>query len=320
MRYSRLRLSPVTGGVLTASLHRPRSRNALDGVFITELRSLLRRVALSSDVEGLVLQGAGRVFCAGGRVQWLRAARNRTPEKNLAQARSLVHLLSELAALPVPVVCAVQGAAIGGGLGLVCAADVAVCTEGSVFSLSEARLGLVPSCIAPFVAARIGFSWTRRFMLTGERFGARQALAMGLVHEVVADQKALGHAVERILKAVRASAPSVVRATKRMLNDLGSKAGGWNCAQAQETAARIFAGSLVASAGQEGLAAFLEKRQPAWRVQRGVPSARHRVPTGKGPGASEAATKRLSSRRRAAPASPSKELEARRGSPFSRVR
>jgi methylglutaconyl-CoA hydratase len=269
MSSSSLEVSCASDGVLTVTLARPGLRNAFDGRVIADLRSVLATEAAAPQVRCLVLRGQGPVFCAGGQVQWLRAARELSPEDNLAEVRELVRLLTEVNGLPVPVICGVQGAAIGGGVGLVSAADVAICTRETVFSISEARLGLVPSCIAPFVRAKIGDSWTRRFMLTGERFSASQALDLGLVHEVVPGPAELAEAVERVVQAVLSAAPMAVRATKRMLGELGAGSLGWAPGGGEAAAARAFAASRVAAEGQEGLAAFLEQREPAWRIRRG---------------------------------------------------
>jgi methylglutaconyl-CoA hydratase len=176
-----------------------------------------------------------------------------TEAENVAEALRLARLLETLNGCPAPVVARVHGAVLGGGAGLVACADVAVAARDAVFAFSEVKLGLVPAAISPFVLARIGAGAARRFFLTGERFDAATALHIGLVHEVADDVDA---ACGRVLEELLAAGPEAVRAAKRLVLDapLG----------ATETARRI-AQRRASAEGQEGLAAFLERRTPAWR-------------------------------------------------------
>ena len=252
-------------GAIHITLNRPAARNALNGDLIRELLEAVRHTERLEGARCLVLRGAGAVFCAGGDIHWLRNEGAGDFDANLRDIQDLVLLLKTLNELPLPVLAVIQGAAIGGGLGLAAVADVAVCSAETVFSLAEARLGLVPSCIGPFVLQKIGPSWTRRYMVTGERFDAPTARFMGLVHEVVPSADALETEVARIVASVLACAPQAVAATKTMLRCLSwpeTRAGIGNW---EGYAAEIFARSRTAAEAREGLAAFLEKRPPHWQ-------------------------------------------------------
>ena len=182
----------------------------------------------------------------------MRASAGLSPEENVADALTLRRVLQSIDGCPAPVVCRVQGHAFGGAVGLVAVSDIAVAAEDAVFSFSETKLGLVPAVISPFVLERIGAGQARRYFLTGERFDARTALRIGLVHEVAAD---LDAGITDVLGELLTAGPDAVRAAKRLVLDapLGD-----------ETADRI-ADRRASAEGQEGLRAFLEKRPPAWR-------------------------------------------------------
>ncbi len=246
-------------------LNRPATRNALDADTIRELIEAVRQAKQESRTRCVILSGAGPVFCAGGRVQWLREGGTGDSNANLRDIQNLVLMLRELNELPVPVIAGIQGAAIGGGAGLASVADAVICSAEAVFSLSEARLGLVPSCIAPFLIDKIGPSWVRRYMLTGERFDAVTARAIGLAHEVVPSPKDLESAVDEIAASILQCAPQAVRRAKQMLHEFNwpetrALVGDW-----ERHAAEIFAQSRAGKEGQEGLTSFLEKRPPKWR-------------------------------------------------------
>ena len=237
------------GGILRISLARPEKRNAFGAELIAELGDAFADVG---DARVVLLAGDGPSFCAGADLEWMRASARLSPEENVADALTLRRVLQSIEACAAPVVCRVQGHAFGGAVGLVAVSDIAVAAEGAVFSFSETKLGLVPAVISPFVLERIGPGQARRYFLTGERFDARTALRIGLVHEVAAD---LDAAIAHVLDELFTAGPEAVRAAKRLVLDapLGD-----------ETADRI-ADRRACAEGQEGLCAFLEKRPPAWR-------------------------------------------------------
>jgi enoyl-CoA hydratase/carnithine racemase len=237
------------GRVLRVTLARPEKRNAFDAALIAELTQAFSDVG---DAGAVVLAGEGESFSAGADIEWMRASAVLSEEENRADALLARRMLQAVDTCPAPVVARVQGHALGGALGLIAAADIALAAEDAVFAFSEVRLGIVPAVISPVVLARIGPGPARRYFLTGERFGAEEALRIGLVHEVAPDVDA---ACARIVELLLAGGPEAVRAAKRLVLDapLGD-----------ETASRI-AERRASAEGQEGLAAFLEKRPPAWR-------------------------------------------------------
>ncbi|HZO97662.1 MAG TPA: enoyl-CoA hydratase-related protein [Gaiellaceae bacterium] len=232
------------GAVLRVTLARPERRNALDSALIGRLAEAFRG---AGDARAVVLAGRGESFCAGADAEWMRAAAELDPDANLADALRLRELLDAVDSCPAPVVARVQGHALGGAGGLLACCDAVVAEPGAVFGFSEVKLGIVPAVISPFVLARIGTGATRRYFVTGERFGADVALRIGLVHEVAAD---LDAAVERIVGELLAAGPEAARAAKELAR---------RPLPAAETA-RLIAERRASAEGREGLRAFLEKR------------------------------------------------------------
>jgi enoyl-CoA hydratase/carnithine racemase len=237
------------GPLLRLTLARPERRNAFDTSLIEELAAAFAGVG---DARAVLLAGEGPSFSGGADVEWMRASVELGEEENVEDALRFLRLLQAVDGCPAPVVARVQGHAFGGAAGLIACADVAVAAEDAVFAFSEVRLGIVPAMISPFVLARIGAGPARRYFLTGERFGAPEALRIGLVHEIAADAAA---ACGRVVDSLLAGGPEAVRAAKRLVLD-APLAG-------PETARRI-AERRASAEGQEGLRAFLEKRPPSW--------------------------------------------------------
>ena len=235
--------------ILRITLARPEARNAFDASLIAELSEAFVDVGRA---RAVVLAGDGPSFSAGADVDWMRAAVDLDYEANVRDANALRQLLEAIDRCPAPVVCRVQGHALGGGCGVVAASDIAVADEDAVFAFSEVKLGIIPAVISPFALAKIGESAARRYFLTGERFDAETALWIGLVHEVT---PALYKAVERILGELLTAGPRAARAAKRLVLERPD---------GPETARRI-AEQRTSPEGQEGLRAFLEKRPPSWR-------------------------------------------------------
>ena len=248
-------------GVPTVALARPDARNALNAGLIGELTRCFDEIADDDGVRVVVLTGEGRSFCAGAEVGYMRRTAEFSYEENVEDARRLAAMFAAVDGCPKPVVAKVRGAAIGGGVGLVAAADVAVAEEGTVFAFTEVRLGILPAVISPFVARKIGHSHSRALFLTGERFDATRARTMGLVHEVVAEGD-LDGAVAGKTGQLLAGGPDALAATKRLLREI------WGSSpdEAAETTARLIAELRTGEEGQEGLGAFLEKREPGWRA------------------------------------------------------
>jgi len=239
------------GPVLRITLARPDRRNAFDAALIAELAEAFADVGRTRVV---LLAGDGPSFSAGADVEWMRASVDLSYEANVADANALRTMLEAIDACPAPVVARVQGHALGGGAGLVAAADIAVASRNAVFAFSEVKLGIIPAVISPLVLAKIGPGQARRYFVTGERFDAETALRIGLVHEVADD---LDAAVERVVAELLSAGPLAARWAKRLARERPD---------GPETA-RWIAERRTSEEGQEGLRAFLEKRAPSWRSQ-----------------------------------------------------
>jgi methylglutaconyl-CoA hydratase len=211
-------------------------------------------------LRAVVLQGDGKAFSAGADIAWQRAAMGLSLEKNRADAGRLQAMLTAIDECPVPVVARVHGAALGGGMGLCCVADVVLATADTRFGFTEAKLGILPAIISPFVLARIGEGHARALFMTAERFDAERALRIGLVHEVLPDETALDARLDAVLAELISSGPTAVRQAKALIRESRSEPAAEFAARALEVAAR----QRVSAEGQEGLTAFLDKRRPTW--------------------------------------------------------
>ena len=249
----------LDGSVAHVVLVRPEARNAFDGTMVRELRDAVGAAASRDDVRVIVLAGRGAVFCAGADVEWMRTVAGFTREQNLADARELGSLFETIDRSPQAVVACVQGAALGGGAGLAAVADIVVAEEGAEFGFTEVRLGLVPAVISPYVIRKIGVSAARELFLTGERFTAARAASIGLVHRVVKVDELDAAGGSRVRELLRA-APGAVAAAK----DLVRSVAGRPVESVRELVCERIAERRASTEGQEGLAAFLEKRKPDW--------------------------------------------------------
>jgi methylglutaconyl-CoA hydratase len=242
-------------------LNRPEVRNAFNDGVITELTAAFDELGSDPDLRVVVLGGHGKAFCAGADLSWMRAMAGYSWEENHADAARLAHMLWTLYRCPVPVVGRIHGDCYAGGVGLAAVCDVLVAAEGVHFCLSEARLGLLPATIAPYVVKAMGEQAARRYFTTAERFSAIQAQAMGLVHEAVAAD-ALDAKVAEIVAALVANGPAAARACKRLVQDV---AGRDITADLRADTARRIADIRSSAEGREGVQAFLDKRDPGWK-------------------------------------------------------
>lgn len=247
-------------GVARLVLNRPEVHNAFDDVLIARLTDLLRTLAGDAEVRAVVLAAEGRSFSAGADLGWMRRMASYSEAENYADSLALAGLMRTLGELPKPTLALVQGPAYGGGVGLVAACDIAIAAETATFSLSEVRLGLIPAAISPYVIAAIGARAARRYFLTAERFDAREAHRLGLVHEVVAPGD-LEAAAGRILASLRANGPRAMAAAKDLIAAVANRP--VDDGIVADTARRI-ARIRASEEGKEGVSAFLEKRRPAW--------------------------------------------------------
>ena len=264
MSYLTLKVSTDSRGVLTVLLNRPEVRNAFNEVVIDDLEKVFSKDVTEPGVRAVVLRGEGASFCAGGDLNWMKKAIDFSYEENLHDTRKLARLFALMNECPKPVIGAIHGAAIGGGVGLVSICDIAVATSDTQFSLSEVRLGIVPACIGPFVVAKIGASHARGLFVSAERFRAPKALQVGLIHEVVADITALDAAIERILGNVLQCGPNAMAVAKKLVLDLSWPEKRASLKDALEYVAKTLSDLRISKEGQEGVRAFLEKRKPSW--------------------------------------------------------
>jgi len=252
-------------GVARVTLNRPEVRNAFNAELIATLAWTFEAFAEEAP-EGLravVLAGTGGVFCAGADIEWQRSSIGLSLEDNEADAGRLQEMLVAIDECPVPVIAAVQGAALGGGMALCCVADVTLATTDATFGFTEVKLGLMPAVISPFVLPRIGEGAARAHFLTGERFGSAEALRIGLVSELVADQAGLDARVAALVAEILSAGPEAARNAKAVILDQRGISRGEALAHTVRQAAR----QRVSAEGQEGLTAFLEKRPASWREE-----------------------------------------------------
>jgi methylglutaconyl-CoA hydratase len=248
-------------GRATITLSRPEVHNAFDDALIAELTASFEHAAASASVRAVVLESEGPSFSAGADLGWMRRMAGYSDADNRRDALALARLMHVIDRCPKPVVAVVQGAAFGGGVGLVAACDMAIAAESAVFCLSEVRLGLVPAVISPYVAGAIGERACRRYFLTAERFSAAEAHRLGLVH-VVAAAGELHDVRDHLLRALGEGGPQAQAAAKELVRAVTHPAPGTDLLT--WTAARI-AEVRASDEAREGLSAFLEKRSPAWR-------------------------------------------------------
>ena len=252
-----------SGTLATITLNRPAVHNAFDDALIASLTATLAQVEADESVRVVVLTGEGASFSAGADLNWMRGMAGASEEENRADSERLAALMHRLQFLSKPTIARVNGAAYGGGLGLIACCDTAIGVFGTKFSLSEVKLGLVPAVISPYVVAAIGPRHARRLFVTGEVFDASHAQRIGLLHEVVpADE--LDNAVSNAVSLMWPGGPVAQREAKMLALAMGGQTPG-EAHDLDIQNAALIARLRVSAEGQEGLQAFLEKRGPAWR-------------------------------------------------------
>ncbi|MEO8633176.1 MAG: enoyl-CoA hydratase-related protein [Chloroflexota bacterium] len=252
-----VRLEIDDRGITWITLARPDVRNAFDADLIAQLGKILGRIDPTS--RAVVLRGDGDIFCAGADLNWMSGMADFSLEQNVADSRALAQMFRALDELPMPLLARVQGAAMGGGCGLVAVADIAVASTEAVFAFSEVRLGILPAIVAPYVVRKIGFAHATALFATGIRFDARRAQQIGLV-EQVEEPAQLDAKIAFYLDAIVAGGPHAVNAAKRLVRDVAGR----SVAEVREMTVERIAGIRVSDEGQEGMRAFLERRKPKW--------------------------------------------------------
>jgi methylglutaconyl-CoA hydratase len=248
-------------GVALVTLNRPDRHNAFDEAMIAELTQALATIADTPRLRAVVLLGAGESFCAGADLAWMERMAGFSYEENVGDARALARLLQALASLPKPTIARVHGPAYGGGVGLVACCDIAVAAMEATFALSEAKLGLIPATIGPYVIEAIGARAARRYFVTAERFDAAEAYRIGLVHDIVPSLEALDERVNELLGHLMVAGPHAQAACKALTRAVAHRP--IDERVVADTAERI-ATVRASDEAREGIAAFLGHRSPAW--------------------------------------------------------
>ncbi len=249
-------------GVAIVTLNRPDVHNAFDEEMIASLKNTFTELSSDTSLRAVVLKANGKSFCAGGDLNWMKRAADFTEAENKADALKLAGMVDAIYACPHLTIALVKGAVFGGGVGVVSACDVVIADkDSSKFSLSEVKLGLIPAAIAPYVLRAIGARNMGRYAITAERFCAKKAGKMGLVHDKVHGEAELENALTDLLESISSNAPEAMRAAKKLQRELEVMTIG--DATLNHTAGAI-AARRASDEGKEGISAFLEKRSPNW--------------------------------------------------------
>ena len=245
--------------VAQITLNRPDIHNALNEGMVKELRDAFLKLASDHEIRVVVLQGAGKSFCAGADLQYMQQVQGFSMQQHEASGRLLFEMLLAIYQCPKPVIARVHGAAMGGGLGLMAASDYCLASEGIVFAFSEVRLGLIPAVISPFVLRKLGLKNTKSLFFTGEKFEVQHALKIGFVDQVVATDQ-LDTAIDQKIEDLKLASPQAIARCKHLLHEISSA----SLTEAMGPTIRAIAQARVSEEGQEGMKAFLEKRKPNW--------------------------------------------------------
>ena len=256
-----VRIDSTPDGAVFVTINRPARKNAFDAATIAALREAFETLHAADHVRVVFVRGAGGTFSAGADLEWMRDAADWSESDNRDDAMGLAKMLKALHDVPALTVAIVEGAAMGGGAGIVAACDMAIAVKGTKFAFSEVKLGLIPGTIAPYVVEAVGARTARALFATGEVFSAEEAQAFGLVSQVLGSSDEIDGYVSGLVRTMRACAPGAVGDAQRLVHHVAGKAIDRDLME--ETAKRI-ARARVSEEGQEGVRAFLEKRKPAW--------------------------------------------------------
>ena len=246
-------------GTLTITLNRPEVHNAFTDQLITDLISCFTTLQTDTSVHTVVLTGAGKSFCAGADLNWMKQMKHYTKEQNIEDSRKILNLYQTIAACPKPVIGKINGPAFGGGVGLVAVCDLVVTVPDAKFGFTEVKLGLIPAVISSFVAQRLTPAAMRRFFMTGERFDATTAHTIGLV-DAIAPAESIDQTIQAWTTQLRSSGPKAISEVKALITAMHNL----DPEDYQEFTVEKIASLRVSPEGQEGMGAFLEKRKPAW--------------------------------------------------------
>src|ERR1700761_2333646 len=249
-------LLEIKDHVATITLNRPEVHNAFDEQVISNLVGIFDDLSFVEDTTAIVIKGNGKSFSAGGDLNWMKKAAGYSEKQNLEDASKLAAMLNQLYTMPKLTIACVQGAAMGGGMGLACCCDVVIAEKNAVFALSEVKLGLIPATIGPYVIKALGERQARRWFQTGERISAQKALEIGLVHELAEKPEDIESILQILLTGIRANGPQAMLAAKRLCVEYAGKP---VTPDTQKTTAQAIAKIRASDEAKEGLSAFLEK-------------------------------------------------------------
>ena len=253
-------LFDITDGIARVTLNRPDVHNAFNGQMLADLIEAFGAISdMGTDVRVVVLTGEGKSFCAGADLLWMKEMVNYSYEENVKDSTLIADAMHGLYNLPQPTIARVNGSAIGGGMGLVTASDIAIAADTAKFSLSEVKLGLVPGCISPYVIMRAGPAACREFFLTGERLTAEKAHRHNLVNYVVSPEE-LDDTVDELIGRLKSSGPEALAVCKELIHNVHEM----ELDEAIPYTVEVIAKMRISAEGQEGMHAFLEKRKPKW--------------------------------------------------------
>lgn len=262
MKFETLLVEKNIDGVVQVTLNRPEIHNAFNEVMIAELTELFEQLGVDPSVQVITLKGAGKSFCAGADLNWMKKMKDYGVDENYADSVSLSRMLQTLNHCPKPLVAMVHGAALGGGVGLVSCCDIVVAKEETQFGLTEVRLGLLPAVISPFVIAKIGYSHARALFMTGERFDTDKAMKIGLIHHTSLDRHYLADA-EKVVQDLLQTGPSARVLAKQLARDVSQNLHR-DFEILENLTCSLIAEVRVSPEGQEGMSALLEKRKVQW--------------------------------------------------------
>lgn len=251
------------GSRATVTFNRPDIHNAFNSGMIDELAAAFREIEGKKQIRLVILTGAGKSFCAGADLNWMRAVKDASYEVNLAESNRLADLFWQMYSFPLPIIARVNGAAIGGGTGFVAVCDIAIAARSSKYSFSEVKIGVVPACIGPYVIRKLGEGRARELFITGERMEAERAHEVGLVNAVV-DDEALDSAINELAMQIESSGPNAITMAKKLVSSVPAMS---------PSEFRLYTAEMIAKLrqspeGQEGMDAFLNKRTPSWVPKR----------------------------------------------------
>jgi methylglutaconyl-CoA hydratase len=247
------------GRIARVTFNRPEIHNAFNARVIHEMAEIFREIATDLSLRVVLLTGAGKSFCAGADLNWMRAVVDQSFEENLAESNSLADLFYQMYICTRPIIGRINGAAIGGGTGFVALCDIAVAAESAKFSFSEVKIGVVPACIGPYVIKKLGEGKARELFITGERMMAQRACEVGLVNKVVPDAD-IDSEVNKLIDSILSSGPNAVAMAKKLVSEVPSM----SPEQFKPYTAEMIARLRLSDEGQEGMSAFLNKRKPSW--------------------------------------------------------